>query len=1114
MSRASIDFLNLFVRSPGELLYFAAIIAISIATLFMVLGQRLRYPQDRLIRKYSVALAGIVFSWLLLMAGAVAVLVMDREAVLVMPPLERLAVTVTLLMLSWAFIDTEPRRWGSIPGLLLSLLVVSALAGYANTAIRWAEVAGEVDYNVSVFGVSWTFAALTICAVGMLLTISYFRSIADSSLKFVFFFVLLLGFGGTLLQIAQGNIIGNYAGPVRLAFVTAMMITPVIVYRLIVNRLESDIERLHLKAAADLKPAVKFTRPDSEIAASPAPVERESVQLLRALGMILEDATSSSVPDKIVKAVIDVLKVEVAGLLRMQDANYADFAIVYDNVMRRYVSGMALNLDNQPTLATAIDRRAQRNLTIEQNREELRDLYTRLDIDQIGPVYIQPLVHDRELVAVLLVASPYSGRNLLSSEEDLLKGVGAIAAGLLALSYAASDAQMLAEERTIQAIVSGVPASQFDDNKLIAERQEAQSSLALARDQIAELGRQVMQLKLALDEARAQMAASLVGENDLTASQQINTLNDERQRLRDERDELLTRLQEAETALSGAAAGDREAMVNNMIEALQREKEDLLSQREWLQTQLDKLGKPASGEFPQTIQGLIDQMEEEKSLLEDERNHLRDKLLLIQSQLQSLGIEEGRSGLAQLISKLYEQYAELQEKHTLLQTEMERLRSERSRLDEAIQLEELRVLRINTLEKEVNNLASDREALTKQRDRLRAERDEVAERMDIIKQHRARLLAQAAGYEMQLKEAHEEQAKLGEEIQKLADERSDLVNLRDRLTADLHAVTTERDQLIARMEGDRDRIQQVGEEGVGQLTAMIEELTEQRNMLEHELNQTKLTLSSVQNELQALTVRVGTPDVEAKYRPNNPEELIGLVQELRTPMTSISANVETLLGESTGILGELQRRLLQRVHTNTTRLGAMLTDLIKMTELDTGHFTLTSSQVKIDDLIYSAINSAAMQLREKGLAVNLNLDSEIPPLQGDPAAIGQIIGQLLTNAYLVSPPETEISIRAHRCEVAIPGLDGAESEPVDAVCVSIEDRGGGIEPEDRERVFARKYKADNPLIQGLGDTGIGLSLAKALVEAHGGRISVDIRENLGTIFTFALPLNTNLQPQG
>jgi signal transduction histidine kinase len=234
-----------------------------------------------------------------------------------------------------------------------------------------------------------------------------------------------------------------------------------------------------------------------------------------------------------------------------------------------------------------------------------------------------------------------------------------------------------------------------------------------------------------------------------------------------------------------------------------------------------------------------------------------------------------------------------------------------------------------------------------------------------------------------------------------------------------------------------------------------------------------------------------------------------MVQELRTPMTSVIGYVDLLLGESAGILGEMQRKFLLRVNANVSRLASMLEDLIRVTMLDSGQFQLMHEPVDVIGVIEDAITNASEQLREKGLTVHLNLDDDVPDLPADPDAIHQIVGQLLTNAYLASPPGSEFFITARRQPVKYDA-----GRIVDSLYIAVEDRGGGIASEDQGRVFSRKYKAENPLIQGLGDTGVGLSIAKALVEAHGGRIWLETREGVGVTFSLAMPLEADMEPQG
>jgi two-component system sensor histidine kinase VicK len=104
---------------------------------------------------------------------------------------------------------------------------------------------------------------------------------------------------------------------------------------------------------------------------------------------------------------------------------------------------------------------------------------------------------------------------------------------------------------------------------------------------------------------------------------------------------------------------------------------------------------------------------------------------------------------------------------------------------------------------------------------------------------------------------------------------------------------------------------------------------------------------------------------------------------------------------------------------------------------------------------------------------------------------------LLKNAGSASPQEGEIMLRANT---------QITEDHQEFVLIQVADQGGGIPKEDLPRVFSRLYRADNPLVEGLGDTGVGLSIAKTLVEAHNGRIWVDTETGKGSTFSVLLPL--------
>lgn len=1129
MFQTPLDFLNLFVRPPGDLLFFLAIIAISQASLFMSLGERLRQPAYRDARRYTISSIGLVLAWGLLMIGALYAVVTGQEATRVLPPLERAATVVSILLIGWAFLTADHSGWGRTPNVLFLILMVFIIAGYMYTGAQWVTLAETQDFNLTVYGVAWTFIPAVLSALGLVLILANFRWVTDAPLKLVFFLILLLGNSGSLLQIARGTLIGDYVGLARLAFLAALPILPVVIYRMVVSHLQGELigrtasQPIETSVSSDSTPS-DASAPVGEAPLLPptssipniSPMQRDSIQLLKTLGLILEEATPASIPQRIVNAGLEMLKGEIGAVLTLQDANYADVAAAYDKAMNRPIPGMAFNLDNQPTLVNTIERRLQRPLYPDRNIEELRDLYNRLDIEQIGPTYFQPLISGKELVAILLIGMPYSGRELEESERELLKGIGVIAGNLLALSFAARDARLKAEERAIQALVQGIPLEEVKDDTVLAAHQEMQASLQLSREQITELSRQVMQLKVELDYERNRVA-SIMGDTQegLSVSQRILAMNDEQQRLRQERDQLTARLQEAETALAGAVGGGNDSVLKTMIDMLRREKEDLLAEREKLQAQLDdlRLGRGATT-TPQIVQEVLEQLSQEKARMMVERDQLSSKLVDIEAQLKALGVENGPTGIAQLIGQLTEQRAILQAKLDTTTLERDALLNERKRFEEAIQREKERETRIQTLQNEIKHLASDREAITKQYNQLRAERDDLFAKQEAIKQQRARLMAEASGYQIELAEAHQEQAKLQVEIQRLADDRSNLANQRDRLLAEKQALETERDLLLARSDGDRERLQQLGQNGVGSLTKMIEDVTQQRNELERELNETRTALAAAQNQIEILQVRVNAQGESrtSSLQDYNGEMFLGMVQELRTPLTSIVGYIDLLLDESAGILGEMQRKFLQRVAANVTRLTFMLEDLTRVTALDNSQFNLTPEPVDVVGLVEDAISNATYQFREKGLTVNLNLDDNVPPIRADRDAISQIITQLLTNAYLASPPESPVYITAHKQQVQL-SQNSNLAQPTDCLLISVEDRGGGIAQEDIARVFSRKYKAENPLVQGLGDTGVGLSIAKTLAEAHGGGLWLETRVGVGSIFYFALPLETTLEPE-
>jgi signal transduction histidine kinase len=241
----------------------------------------------------------------------------------------------------------------------------------------------------------------------------------------------------------------------------------------------------------------------------------------------------------------------------------------------------------------------------------------------------------------------------------------------------------------------------------------------------------------------------------------------------------------------------------------------------------------------------------------------------------------------------------------------------------------------------------------------------------------------------------------------------------------------------------------------------------------------------------AVTLRSSDSDVE-RY-----EAVVSQANEFRTPMTALTGYTDLLLGEQAGILTQMQQQFLERIKANVEQMNHQLNDLIRIASPDSRPIELSPQPVDLIGVIEEAVMGLAARFRERRLAVNLDLPPELGRVTADRDSLYQIMVRLLSNAVLCSRSDTQVVISAEE-----------ESYPEGGphLRISVTDTGGGIAPDDYPRVFRRFYRANQPLVEGMGETGIGMATAKTLVEAHGGRIWVDSEEGEGSTFSFVLPV--------
>jgi signal transduction histidine kinase len=215
--------------------------------------------------------------------------------------------------------------------------------------------------------------------------------------------------------------------------------------------------------------------------------------------------------------------------------------------------------------------------------------------------------------------------------------------------------------------------------------------------------------------------------------------------------------------------------------------------------------------------------------------------------------------------------------------------------------------------------------------------------------------------------------------------------------------------------------------------------------------------------------------------------------ELRTPLTAIKGLVETLRDGAVDDR-KVRDRFLATVEDETDRLIRLVNDLLVLSKADSQALKLKREPLGVRDLIERSVHKLAPQLEAKGIRVEVNASDGPEVVLADADRIEQVLVNLLDNAIKYSPQEGRITVT----------IDDAGPTP-EMVSVSVCDEGLGIPAGDLPRVFERFYRVDRARSRDGGGSGLGLSIAKAIVEAHGGDITLRSEEGQGTTVRFTLP---------
>ena len=207
--------------------------------------------------------------------------------------------------------------------------------------------------------------------------------------------------------------------------------------------------------------------------------------------------------------------------------------------------------------------------------------------------------------------------------------------------------------------------------------------------------------------------------------------------------------------------------------------------------------------------------------------------------------------------------------------------------------------------------------------------------------------------------------------------------------------------------------------------------------------------------------------------------------DLRTPLASMQAMLEALEDG----LAEPER-YLPALRDQVRALGRLVDDLFELARIDAGALTLELREAQLSGLVRSCLRGLEAEARARRVSFETDVDERVSVLCA-PDKIERVLFNLLTNALRHTPSDGSVAVRAE-----------PRSREVE---VSVEDTGDGIEPASLRRVFDRFWRADPARSSGRGGAGLGLAIARGLVEAHGGRIWAENRAGGGAKVTFTLP---------
>lgn len=231
-----------------------------------------------------------------------------------------------------------------------------------------------------------------------------------------------------------------------------------------------------------------------------------------------------------------------------------------------------------------------------------------------------------------------------------------------------------------------------------------------------------------------------------------------------------------------------------------------------------------------------------------------------------------------------------------------------------------------------------------------------------------------------------------------------------------------------------------------------------------------------------------------------------ITHALRSPFNTINGYLDLALE---GELNEQQQEFVQRARAGSEHLYALVEDLLLISRADAGLLRLNREVISLPVIVANAIEELELIALDNGVAIQVDIASDFPPIYADPVRVQQVLRNLISNALRFTPAGGCITISARVINKVKDGASTASTvsdEVQRLVEVQVQDTGCGVAAEYQEQIFERFYQIPDTDAGHSNGQGLGLTIVKMIVELHGGRVEVESMIDAGSTFKFTLPL--------